>query len=109
MSTKRTKLKAAVTALVVAASFATRPAAAEGLQLYALSVLPAGPVSRVLSRARAASSASSAGETVAEKVWRLRQYQREPRSTPMVAGIEVNTASMTSKASGAGTQIDVKR
>lgn len=45
MSTKRTKLKAAVTALAVAASFATRPAAAEGVQLYALQVLPAGPVS----------------------------------------------------------------
>lgn len=45
MSTKRTKLKAAVTALAVAASFATRPTAAEGVQLYALQVLPAGPVS----------------------------------------------------------------
>lgn len=43
----RAKLKACVAAFAVAASFSTRPAAADaadGAQLYALQVLPAGPV-----------------------------------------------------------------
>lgn len=44
---QRAKLKACVAAFAVASSFSTRPAAADaadGAQLYALQVLPAGPV-----------------------------------------------------------------